>query len=53
MRQKQLYAAPATEVLELRLEGNLLSGSPFDKGVGITRDDAGTTYDGGGENWYD
>lgn len=28
MRQKQLYAAPATEVLELRLEGNLLSGSP-------------------------
>lgn len=24
MRQKQLYAAPATEVLELHLEGNVL-----------------------------
>ena len=51
MRQKQLYAAPATEVLELRLEGNLLSGSPFDNGVSISRDAAGTTYDGGYADW--
>ena len=54
MNKKELYAAPTTEVLELHLEANVLqAGSPFDKGVGITRDDAGTTYDGGGENWYD
>ena len=51
MKQKQLYAAPATEVLELRLEGNLLSGSPFDNGVSISRDAAGTTYDGGYADW--
>ena len=28
MNKKQLYAAPETEVLELRLEGTVLSGSP-------------------------
>ena len=27
MKQKELYAAPATEVLELRLEGTVLTGS--------------------------
>ena len=30
MHKKQLYAAPETEVLELRLEGTVLAGSPVD-----------------------
>ena len=34
MQKKQLYAAPETEVLELKLEGNLLSGSPVFNGFG-------------------
>ena len=44
MNKKQLYAAPATEVLELKLEGSVLqvvSPNP-------TRD---TGYDEGGLDW--
>ena len=34
MKQKELYAAPATEVLELRLEGTVLTGSIPDNNAG-------------------
>ena len=41
MKQKELYAAPATEVLELRLEG-VIAGS-------IPENNAGSFIDGDGE----
>ena len=40
MKQKQLYAAPATEVLELRLEGVIA------QSFGLNN-----AYNGGGEDW--
>lgn len=41
MIKKENYAAPSTEVLELRLEGVIANS--------ITRGDA---YDGGSEDWF-
>lgn len=34
MQQKEQYISPLSEALELRLEGNLLSGSPVFNGFG-------------------
>lgn len=46
MRQKQLYAAPATEVLELRLEGVIAaSGDPIFGGQGLGDDSDGGEHD--------
>ena len=48
MRQKQLYAAPATEVLELRLEANVLQvTSPTYEG----NPSRSLPYDGEGVDW--
>ena len=44
MINKENYAAPATEVLELTLGNTILFGSP-------TRESTDDIYDGGYENW--
>ena len=47
MIKKQLYEAPATEVLELRLEGTVLTGSEDVYGTGLTIDRGSALEDGG------
>ena len=49
MIKKELYAAPATEVLELRLEGVIAAS--IDPLNNPTREAIGTSYDGGSEDW--
>jgi len=46
MIKKENYAAPATEVLELRLEGTVLAGSSVDgSGVNIDNPSFGASQD--------
>ena len=46
MHKKQLYAAPATEVLELHLEGVIAaSGDPIFGGSGLGDDSDGSEHD--------
>ncbi len=48
MIKKELYAAPTTEVLELRLEGTVLTGSNVSLGIGL---DNAYQNDGTDEDW--
>ena len=47
MNKKQLYAAPTTEVLELRLEGVIAASEPELENPPLFQD----PYDGTQDNW--
>jgi len=47
MIKKENYAAPATEVLELRLEGTVLTGSNVSLGISLES----AYQDSGDEDW--